>query len=309
MKKTILLSLFTLSLLYGDVLERDFANLTEKEKKDLAIAQKWVNAQTTTISGNDGKVVFLFGESMPSIVTAPLRLTNIQLEPGEVIKDVQAGDSIRWVLSLSISGEEPNLTSHVIVKPTDKDLQTTLNIMTNRRVYTLNLISQAKEFMPSVAFNYPGNIINTLDAYKKKMKEKSEAKSFNSSFKDKDDNEIPLNFENLDFGYTVEGEAELKPLRVYNDGVKTYIQMPKNLKFYEAPVLMILDTKSEENQIVNYRLKLDTYIVDRLFNKAVLISNVGSKQEKISITKKSNKANQEIVENVLYDLTLKGENR
>jgi len=306
MRKMILCTVLLSSILLGDEFGRDFANLTEKEKKDLAIAQKWVNAQTTTIAGNDGKVVFLFGESMPSIVTAPVRLTNITLEPGEVIKDVQIGDSVRWVVSLSISGEEPNLTSHVIVKPIDKDLQTTLNIMTSKRVYALNLISQAKEFMPTVAFNYPGNIINTLDAYKKKMKEKSEAKSFNTAGKDVD-NEIPSNFDNLDFGYTVEGEAELKPLRVYNDGIKTYIQMPKNLKFYEAPVLMILDTKSEENQIVNYRLKHDTYIADRLFNKAVLISNVGSKQEKITITKKSNKANQEIVENVLYDLTLKSE--
>ncbi|WP_349826477.1 hypothetical protein ABHM94_00160 (plasmid) [Campylobacter jejuni] len=42
---------------------------------------------------------------MPSIVTAPLRLTDISLEPGEVIKDVQIGDSIRWAISLSISGK------------------------------------------------------------------------------------------------------------------------------------------------------------------------------------------------------------
>ncbi|MFH5265055.1 P-type conjugative transfer protein TrbG, partial [Campylobacter coli] len=56
--------------------------------------------------------------------------------------------------------------------------------------------------------------------------------------------------------------------------------------------------------IVNHRLKYDTFIVDRLFNKAILLSNVGSKQEKITITKHSNKANQDIVNNVLYDLSL-----
>lgn len=305
MRTLFLGSLILSSLLFADDFGRDFANLTEKEKKDLAIAQEWIRSQTTTMSGSNGEVVFLYGASMPSIVTAPLRLTDIALEPGEIIKDVRAGDTVRWLIDLSISGEEPNLVSHVIVKPTDKDLQTNLKIMTNKRVYTLNLVSQVKDYMPSVAFNYVNNISATLENYKKTMKEKSESKNFKKT----KDEAIPSNIDNLDFGYTVEGDSEFKPLRVYNDGIKTYVQMPKNLKFYEAPVLMILDTKSDENQIVNYRLKLDTYIVDRLFNKAVLISNVGDKQEKITITKKSDKANQEIVENVLYDLSLQGKNR
>ncbi|EIA0535838.1 P-type conjugative transfer protein TrbG [Campylobacter jejuni] len=299
------LLLFIGSSAYANNLnERDFANLTPKEKKDLAIAQKWINSKTTTIQGNNGEVIFLYGEAMPSIVTAPLRLTDISLEPGEVIKDVQIGDSIRWAISLSISGEEPYLVSHIIIKPTDKNLQTTMNIMTNKRVYRLNLISEAKKFMPAVSFNYTNQIIHTLEDYKNQMKAKSEAKNF---YKTKDD-EIPSNIENLDFGYSIEGNAPFKPLRIYNDGIKTYIQMPKNLKFYEAPALMVLDS-SNEKQIVNYRLKYDTFIVDRLFNKAILLSNVGSKQEKITITKHSNKANQDIVNNVLYDLSLQNKNK
>ncbi|EAI4450155.1 TPA: P-type conjugative transfer protein TrbG [Campylobacter jejuni] len=305
MKKIFLCSLIIANGLFANGLnERDYANLTPKEKKDLAIAQKWINSKTTTIQGNNGEVIFLYGEAMPSIITAPLRLTDIALEPGEIIKDVQIGDSIRWAVSLSVSGEEPYLVSHIIIKPTDKNLQTTMNIMTNKRVYRLNLVSEAKKFMPAVSFNYANNIIKTLEDYKNQMKVKSESKNF---YKTKND-EIPSNIDNLDFGYSIKGEAQFKPLRVYNDGIKTYIQMPKNIKFYEAPALMILDS-SKEKQIVNYRLKYDTFIVDRLFNKAILLSNVGSKQEKIIITKHSNKANQDIVNNVLYDLSLQDNNK
>lgn len=305
MKKIFLCSLIIANGLFANGLnERDYANLTPKEKKDLAIAQKWINSKTTTIQGNNGEVIFLYGEAMPSIITAPLRLTDIALEPGEIIKDVQIGDNIRWAVSLSVSGEEPYLVSHIIIKPTDKNLQTTMNIMTNKRVYRLNLVSEAKKFMPAVSFNYANNIIKTLEDYKNQMKVKSESKNF---YKTKND-EIPSNIDNLDFGYSIKGEAQFKPLRVYNDGIKTYIQMPKNIKFYEAPALMILDS-SKEKQIVNYRLKYDTFIVDRLFNKAILLSNVGSKQEKIIITKHSNKANQDIVNNVLYDLSLQDNNK
>ncbi|OCR85973.1 conjugal transfer protein, partial [Campylobacter fetus subsp. testudinum] len=97
-----------------------------------------------------------------------------------------------------------------------------------------------------------------------------------------------------------------KPLRVYNDGLKTYIQMPKNMKFYEAPALMILDNDNNK-EIVNYRLKVDTFIVDRLFNKAILISGVEDKG--VIIKKMSSKINKEIVNNVLYDLSLKNDEK
>lgn len=303
MKKLILIpAILGATMAFGfNEIERDFANLTDKEKKDLAIAQKWIDEKTTTIPGKNGEVIYLFGKSMPSIVTAPLRLTNISLEPGEEIKDVQIGDSIRWIISLSISGEEPNTTSHIIVKPTEKNLQTTLNIMTNKRVYKLNLISENKKFMPSIAFIYPGEITASLEAYKQKLKEKSQSKNFQ-----KPDEPIPSNIDSLDFGYSIEGKSDFKPLRVYNDGVKTYIQMPKNMKFYEAPALMILD-KNDNKEIVNYRLKIDTFIVDRLFNKALLISGVDDKG--ILIKKMSSKINQEIVNNVLYDLSLKNEEK
>ncbi|VUA73548.1 Uncharacterised protein [Campylobacter coli] len=59
MKKIILLSsLIASSLIANNLNERDFSNLTPKEKKDLAIAQKWINSKTTTIQGNNGEVIF-----------------------------------------------------------------------------------------------------------------------------------------------------------------------------------------------------------------------------------------------------------
>lgn len=302
MKKLIFI-LSTASILASSCLayenERDFGNLTWKEKKDLAIAQRWIRRQTTTISGPEGEVVFLFGAAMPSVIAAPLRLTDINLQEGEEILDVQIGDSVRWQVSLSLSGKKPKEISHVILKPVARNLQTTLNIMTNRRVYRLNLISDKRRYMPAVAFAYPSEIIATLEAYKAKLAKKSEQKNFYKTKGQK----IPSNIDNLDFGYKVSGAKEFLPLRVYNDGVKTYIQMAKNLKFYEAPVLMVLDS-SRRKEIVNYRVKYDTYIVDRLFDKAVLISNVGLKQEKVTITKKSSKNNKEVLDNVIYDLSL-----
>lgn len=303
MKKILIFLILFASFAFSfeEISERDFANLTPKERKDLALAQQWINRQTTTSTGTNGEVTFLFGQAMPSIVTAPLRLTNITLEEGEVVKDIQLGDSARWILSLSSSGENPQ-TSHVVVKPTDTDLQTTLNIMTDRRIYVINLVSENKKYMPVVKFAYADQITNTMKAYREQLAKKSQERNFSLP-----DSDAPVNTESLNFEYAIKGNTSFTPIRVYDNNEKTYIQLPKNVKFYEAPVLMVLNGK--ESQLVNYRLKNDTYVVDGLFDQAILIADVGSKQKKVTITKKNSKNNRQVVDNVLYDLSLAKERK
>jgi len=59
------------------------------------------------------------------------------------------------------------------------------------------------------------------------------------------------------------------PLRAFDDGQKTYIQFPPKVTVTEAPPLFVLG-RNGDAQLVNYRVKGDWYIVDRLFDKAEL---------------------------------------
>lgn len=59
--------------------------------------------------------------------------------------------------------------------------------------------------------------------------------------------------------------------------------MPRNMRQKEAPTLLVLN--GEEEVMVNYRLQGDRYIVDTLFDKAMLIAGVGSKQHRVTITR------------------------
>ena len=43
----------------------------------------------------------------PAVDCAPLRTTDIQLEPGETITDVASGDSDRWLVTPASSGDPP----------------------------------------------------------------------------------------------------------------------------------------------------------------------------------------------------------
>ncbi|NBW42184.1 hypothetical protein EBR25_14525, partial [bacterium] len=57
------------------------------------------------------------------------------------------------------------------------------------------------------------------------------------------------------------------PVRVFDDGKKTYFQMPNEMSVAEAPVLFLIDEHGEP-MLVNYRVKGVYYIVDRLFQRA-----------------------------------------
>jgi type IV secretion system protein VirB9 len=65
------------------------------------------------------------------------------------------------------------------------------------------------------------------------------------------------------------------PLRVFDDGSKTYLQMPPEMRSWEAPALFVMEDKKTP-LLVNYRVRGDYYIVDRLFEHAQL--RVGANQ-------------------------------
>ncbi|MCL6485803.1 MAG: TrbG/VirB9 family P-type conjugative transfer protein, partial [Janthinobacterium lividum] len=94
----------------------------------------------------------------------------------------------------------------------------------------------------------------------------------------------------LSFAYAVTGSAPWKPVRVYNNGSKTIIQMPLAMAQTEAPTLLVVRKdgglfREDETAMVNYRLQGDRYIVDTVFDKAILIAGAGRTQDRVTITR------------------------
>ena len=277
------LLLITSHSMADNLLADNSRSLSQRELHSITLAKEWLDNGNKSFRGEDGSVSFLYGATMPRIIVAPLKITDIQFQVGETIKDVQLGDTTRWMTSPSISGDGKNQISHLLVKTTDVGLESTLFVSTNKRTYHMNLFSRKDEYMPIVGFKYKDEINQKWDAYNNHLKKEKKIQQASKSFKIT--SALSKNIDSLDFEYTITGEASWKPLRVYNDGMKTYIQMPSSMKYQEAPIFMVLD-KGDNNQLVNYRLKENNYIVDKLFKKGILIIGVGSSQEKITITKK-----------------------
>jgi type IV secretion system protein VirB9 len=251
------------------------APLDAKARAGLKLSRRWLDRKDLPAPGDDGRILYLYGATLPSVVCAPLNVCDLELQPGERVRDLHVGDAVRWKITPAQSGPEGAETTHVIIKPMDVGLTTTMVMTTDRRVYYVKLTSSKKHYMPRVAFQYPDEIERHWAAYRASEQRVRAAHTLATGER----------VEDLDFGCAIEGNAPWKPIRVYNDGLKTVIQMPRTLRQTEAPTLLVLGPRRKE-QLVNYRLHGDRYVVDQVFDTAVLVAGVGREQTRVTLRRR-----------------------
>ncbi len=207
--------------------------------------------------------------SLYQVYTAPGQVTDIALERGEGLTSVSAGDTVRWIVGDTLSGQGANEQVHVLVKPTAPNLTTNLVITTTKRTYYLELHSYKDTYMAAVSWRYPRQSI--VRKYRKPTVKSTKVNMAQT--------DIRPRLENLRFDYVIKGDTpKWRPTRVFDDGRKVFIQFPKNFARSEAPPLFITGKKGK-GQLVNYRIKGDYYVVDRLFEAAEL--RIGEKNQTI----------------------------
>jgi P-type conjugative transfer protein TrbG len=246
------------------------------------VSETWRGGQNTPAAGSDGRVLYAYGAGLPIVVCAPLRVCIIELQPGERITgEPQIGDSVRWNISPAEYGQGEESTSVIVLKPLEPGLDTNLLVTTDRRAYYLRLVSKPQEYVARVAFSYPDE--DNGQKWQQHMLEQRVEAQQNK----RDATLMPalIAADKLNFSYKVTGgNDQLRPVRVFDDGAKTYIQMPPEVQHREAPVLVVLGSDGK-GEMTNYRVQEQTYVVDRLFERAQLILGVGKKAQKVEITR------------------------
>jgi len=255
--------------------------LTPTAEEAVRVSAQWMTSKNPPAAGPDGKVLYSYGAGLPTVVCAPLRVCIIELQPGEkLMGEPQIGDSVRWNLAPASYGKSDELTSVIVLKPQMAGLDTNLLITTDRRAYYLRLISKPEEYVARVAFAYPDGDDRKWHEHLAQQREEQKVVDRNSQL-----TPAAIAVGNLCFDYSLKGGDEnLRPVRVFDDGAKTYIQMPVGVQNREAPALVVVgaDGKSE---MLNYRVKDQLYIADRLFDHAQLILGAGKKAQKVEITR------------------------
>ncbi len=256
----------------NDYLNQVMVPLTAKERKALRISSQWStknDVQPYMTTG--GKLMYVHGASVPTIIAAPFQVCDVELERGELVNEIVVGDSARWLVESGTAGA----TTHLFIKPADAGLETSAVITTDRRVYHLRLISQLRGHTPYVGFAY-------YDAMRRDLQHKQSqvAKEKEWGTTTGVDGKV-VELARLNFNYEVEGTVLWKPERVYDDGMKTYIKLPRSTRSGEIPALVV--RKGGKDVLVNYRVQDETMIVDGLFNTIALVVGVGGDQESVEI--------------------------
>lgn len=201
------------------------------------------------------------------VYAAPGQITDIALEEGEQLTGsgpVAAGDTVRWVVGDTESGNGDTRRVHILVKPTRASIETNLVVNTDRRTYLIELRSREQPYMPSVAWYYPET-----------AREKLRSVSLRPALPDPSQRV---------FRYAIEGDSPpWRPITAYDDSRKVYIEFPQGIVQGEMPPLFVIgpDGKTE---LVNYRAYGNVLIVDRLFAAAELRLG-GEHQQKVRIVR------------------------
>jgi type IV secretion system protein TrbG len=193
------------------------------------------------------------------LYASPGQVSDIALQPGEDLVSVSAGDTVRWVVGDTRSGAGATARAHVLVKPISSGIRTNLMIATNRRTYHLELESTDGGYMAALSWRYPADELAGLTA----RNERAIAREAGSI-------ERGLTLEGLNFDYRLTGDSpDWKPVRVFDDGRQVFIQMPEDIATTDMPPLFLLGADGDA-ELVNYRVRGNYYVVDRLFRAAEL---------------------------------------
>ncbi|CAM3308242.1 type IV secretion system protein VirB9 [Paracoccus aminovorans] len=202
------------------------------------------------------------------VYAAPGQITNIALEPGESLTGagpIAAGDTARWIIGDTESGNGVTRRVHILVKPSRADITTNLVVTTDRRVYMIELRSGETPYMPAVAWAYP-----QPPAGQRQAGPATPA--------------IPTGTER-NYRYSLTGDAPpWRPVSVYDDGRRVYIEFPRGIVQGEMPPLFVIGSDGE-SQIVNSRIHQHILIVDRLFGAAELRLGGSDRQQTVRIVR------------------------
>lgn len=269
--------------------------LRKIDEQALGEANRWRQGDTAPapVSGREGRVVFRFGATVPKVMCAPLRVCDIELQAGEQVQgEPHTGDDERWDITPAISG----ITQHVVVKPLAPNAATNMAIYTDRRVYHVELQSATTseaDYMPFVSFSYPDDQRLKWMALVQQQQTVSSQPTDTQTTGGSDFRGLSVDASRLNYRYDIEAEGwfgrkqrakRWAPRKVFDDGRRTFIQLPEYVRHRELPMLVVRDGAGTDT-IVNTSFEPEPLIlvVDRLFDAGVLVLGAGRNQERVTI--------------------------
>ena len=216
---------------------------------------------------------FPFGYARPRLNCGALKLCQVELQPGETLTDDPLlGDRERWDVDQTSSRD----ISVIVVKPKECDVRTNLLIVTNRRRYVVDLEAPAcrstnpsGEYMTGIRFWYPGEVPEVEE----------EPDPLDGML-------VNVRDLNTNYRWQTSRRVSWNPQRIFDDGVRTIIQLVPEAQNGAMPVLygVTEDGTREQVNVVPRPDPTGTYLIaDRVLTRGVLVLRDGSRERTLTL--------------------------
>lgn len=190
------------------------------------------------------------------VLTRPKSVTDIALHHDEEVVGLALGDTFQWQVK--------DAKGHIFVKPLRPNIATSVTLVTSARTYQFTLQSSPEDglWYQRVSFSYPDlMLIERERAVATKAAQSAETERLERQIASP-----KLSPENLNFEYSVNGEASFKPTQVFDDGRFVWVRMPKT---QDMPAFFMV-AEDEGVELINTHLRGDYVVVQRLVDKLLL---------------------------------------
>lgn len=178
---------------------------------------------------------------------------SIELASDEEVISISMGDTTSW--QIVPAGHR------IFIKPMEPEATTNLTLITNKRTYFFELYAEE-----TTDIRDPGMVFNVKFIYPDEEDE-DHIRTFSKTNTKGPDLNHP---EHFNFYYSISGNEEIAPIKIFDDGEFTYLQFRD--KNNEIPAIFAVDDELMES-MVNFRLdpnNSNLVVVEQVFKKLTL---------------------------------------
>ena len=262
-------------ILGGGALAADPTGPTSAEAAQNSVQQDWAGHAATAALGEDGRVVMTYGEAPAALVCAPLHICAIEFGPEEEFHDTPSlSDPVRWQMEVREGYAGGFRRQYLILKPAPSAEKAILTAFTNKRFYSIRLVPDPSNYTPVLSFRFPDEEAAAIRARieaERQAEEEAAAGLAEAAVAEVEQSGVPTHdglvaAGELNFDYRITGDARFAPQRIYDDGRKTYIELPRSWRG-EFPVF---HAGVNHDRVVNYRVDGRRYEIEGVFEAGSL---------------------------------------
>jgi type IV secretion system protein VirB9 len=175
--------------------------------------------------------------------------TQIMFDSSESVLDIQNGDAAAWEVKVN-----PNLANMVFIKPTKFGSNTNLTVITDAHDYYFHLMSnnqpnaRVDDQIYAMKFLYP------IQEKQQKLEQLKMRNMMGSAIAN-----AKLHPQKYNWSYSFNGDRRIVPLKIFDDGVFTYLEFGKHQVI--PAIFSVMGLKGDES-LVNFRRYHNWIIVE-----------------------------------------------